>query len=907
MNHKILRVLALAFCIVLISSAVSSRYIAPYDPRDLNIPQFDIDGVKGSTPTNFNDEEIELTFINWVRPSFKNITITGDSNISVTQDKLNSTIIIGLSKDFNILPFFIIPNPLSVTLDQAYDAEGGTRTINVDDGSIQLTLSNTHTFTIFDGATEKFTVSAGAVPAIQSVELAPLADNTHDLGSVFNKWKNFYLAGNLTDGTDSLTVANAKTAFDHVTSNNDDHSHYIFNAPAASARNIIQPSSPSVVPLTLRGAVSQTANSFTSQDDSNNVTFFIDVNGGATFNNQSRDNNFLIKGSSTDALFVDAANNRRGYGTSSPQTPDHFAEDAFQMRWERTAGQPNTYDISMTSSQGTGAIGSLLFRNVQTTANIAFAARANGTAQFIINGSQHNTIVSSTGSGLNQGFGVGTADDFTDSRVLLIGFDTAKPVLIVRAPTAHADNIEEWQDIGENVLVAVDETGQFSLLQDNKKIFLGAAQDASVSYDGTDLVINPKEVGSGITQIQGDVNIVGDLNLQNSDVTEIQLTNTDTTLTTDQTVARINIFQNDSSVNGQGIKAAIRFYSPESGGNHSAIGFMTSNNQSATATEHLTIASNGRVGVSKKITGSDAKFTAKQSVNAGTAVNTYNLALETDQNNANTGGGIIFTRSATSNFWRIKAENAGGTHFFRISNFSASTMNDWFVITHSNGKTGVNNPTPTAQHDVNSFSSTIITQILRGSPGQSADIQRIQDSDGNIFVQVEANGNVNIEKDLNVNGDVFFGTGGGLSYGEISIIGNTTETAISTQNVFVQVIDFNVNGLNNNTTPDHTNNHVTINVAGVYFITMNITIDSVMGAGATFELEVQKNNGASRVGAVHGDRSVSGGGGETGSITITGIARLETNDTIELWIQNETGTQNIIIEDAVLSMVQVGG
>lgn len=45
--------------------------------------------------------------------------------------------------------------------------------------------------------------------------LIPDGDGTYDLGSDSNNWAEFYLQGNMDDGTNRLTVANAKTAYDH--------------------------------------------------------------------------------------------------------------------------------------------------------------------------------------------------------------------------------------------------------------------------------------------------------------------------------------------------------------------------------------------------------------------------------------------------------------------------------------------------------------------------------------------------------------------------------------------------------------------------------------------------------------------------------------------------------------------
>jgi hypothetical protein len=45
--------------------------------------------------------------------------------------------------------------------------------------------------------------------------------------------------------------------------------------------------------------------------------------------------------------------------------------------------------------------------------------------------------------------------------------------------------------------------GNLFLNGDNDKIYLGAGKDASITYNGTNIIINPKEVGSGIVDISG--------------------------------------------------------------------------------------------------------------------------------------------------------------------------------------------------------------------------------------------------------------------------------------------------------------------------------------------------------------------------------------------------------------------
>lgn len=57
-------------------------------------------------------------------------------------------------------------------------------------------------------------------------------DNTDDLGSGgagTKRWKDLYLAGNITDNTNTVTVANLKTAYDHSQDNTQAHSDYLLN------------------------------------------------------------------------------------------------------------------------------------------------------------------------------------------------------------------------------------------------------------------------------------------------------------------------------------------------------------------------------------------------------------------------------------------------------------------------------------------------------------------------------------------------------------------------------------------------------------------------------------------------------------------------------------------------------
>jgi len=142
-------------------------------------------------------------------------------------------------------------------------------------------------------------------------------------------------------------------------------------------------------------------------------------------------------------------------------------------------------------------------------------------------------------------------------------------------------------------------------------------------------------------------------------------------------------------------------------------------------------------------------------------------------------------------------------------------------------------------------------------------------------------------------------------YAGISKVSNAAETAIGVMGTAVQVAIFDTNSPAAGLTPDHTNNHITIPAAGDYAIWVSATINSVGGPGSRFEMTVQKNNGNADVGPLHCDRNLAGGGGASGVISMSGIATLAANDTVEVWIENETGTENYVVEDIDLTIRRV--
>jgi len=157
-------------------------------------------------------------------------------------------------------------------------------------------------------------------------------------------------------------------------------------------------------------------------------------------------------------------------------------------------------------------------------------------------------------------------------------------------------------------------------------------------------------------------------------------------------------------------------------------------------------------------------------------------------------------------------------------------------------------------------------------------------------------------------GDILIKPGGvvGLRYGEIYVEDNSNVTTITNTLTYYQVTVFDTNGESNGTTPDHTNDHIEIDHDGVYLVLVSASVKTeVAGTGDVYECEVKLNNGATSVPNLHWDRQLAGGGGDVGSTSASGIVSLEDGDTVEVWVQNKTGTDNLIFEDITLTVIEI--
>lgn len=169
-------------------------------------------------------------------------------------------------------------------------------------------------------------------------------------------------------------------------------------------------------------------------------------------------------------------------------------------------------------------------------------------------------------------------------------------------------------------------------------------------------------------------------------------------------------------------------------------------------------------------------------------------------------------------------------------------------------------------------------------------------------------GGTNNYAEFSDEGDFTFVSNAGLAFGELWTNDNTAPTTIGAAEIFVQFVNFQKEGASNNTTPSSANNHITIEKTGNFLVTGSFCVESIGGGAADkVTIQIRKNNGATSYNNMHVHRLLAGGGGDVGSISVSGMANFAVNDTVEVWVTNEDNASNFIIDEANLSLVQTGG
>jgi hypothetical protein len=120
-------------------------------------------------------------------------------------------------------------------------------------------------------------------------------------------------------------------------------------------------------------------------------------------------------------------------------------------------------------------------------------------------------------------------------------------------------------------------------------------------------------------------------------------------------------------------------------------------------------------------------------------------------------------------------------------------------------------------------------------------------------------------------------------YGGIYVVDNAVTTSISVQNQWYQVTVFDTDMSENIADSDHTNDHIQVGTTGLFRLSWNASFSG--GGNHEYELQLQKNDGASILGGTKVSR-LMGSGGDVGACGAQALVALSANDTVELWIRD---------------------
>jgi hypothetical protein len=161
--------------------------------------------------------------------------------------------------------------------------------------------------------------------------------------------------------------------------------------------------------------------------------------------------------------------------------------------------------------------------------------------------------------------------------------------------------------------------------------------------------------------------------------------------------------------------------------------------------------------------------------------------------------------------------------------------------------------------------------------------------------------------DIQVGGNLLFVGTAGMVFAEISVKDNTDAVTLNST-AKVQITNFNINGLSNNATPDHTNDHITIVKAGKYFVSVSLAVQNNASQTHKVDVSLWKDNGTTEFTNIHNHRTLSGGSTDVGAISISGIIDADVDDTLELWADTSAAAnRSVTFEDLTFLILQIGG
>lgn len=247
--------------------------------------------------------------------------------------------------------------------------------------------------------------------AINTV-LLPNADNAIDLGAVGEtdyRFRHLYLSGNLSDETNSLTIANAKAAYDHISSDGSSHADVVANSAKVTESTTVS------APLVLTGydisipVATSLANGYLSSAD------------WSTFNSKSD----LVLGETLTTAYR---------GDRGKIAYDHSQIEGGNSVHVSTTENTN-WDAAYTHIGESGASHTYIDQDVTTTGTPSFTSVDVGASVLAT-----RSLTVDTGGVFNIAIGGAAGDDFTvDTDKLVVEGDTGNVGIGMASPTAKID------------------------------------------------------------------------------------------------------------------------------------------------------------------------------------------------------------------------------------------------------------------------------------------------------------------------------------------------------------------------------------------------------------------------------------------------------------------------------------
>lgn len=288
--------------------------------------------------------------------------------------------------------------------------------------------------------------------------------------------------------------------------------------------------------------------------------------------------------------------------------------------------------------------------------------------------------------------------------------------------------------------------------------------------------------------------------------------------------------------------------------------------------------------------------------------------IRTDASAFSNFGNVIIGRQGINTTSQPAAIESG---FLIVDAPGTTTSNNPLPLSGSNfGKLLVDNTTQVEQ----SGNMTTIANIWIDEPNINLNgntltnavtlyIENAPDEGTNDYALWVDAGKTQLDGDVDISGDLVFdgGDGTGMAFGSIYYGGAGFDTALAAQDTDYQVLGFDTNGVSNNTTPDHTNDHITVTNAGIYLI--HYSISSRSATSNNFEFEVKYNNGATDLANCHTNR-VTTTAGRLGVSSVSCMGDIPASATLEVWVRRTDGgavSKTITIEHITFNALQIGG